>query len=121
MGMSEGERWALVCEPTLKRIEGKVDKLTETVITGNGKPSLVTRMENVERGISDAKTGQRSRSVKIGPLELNGYAISDVLKVGIFCALVWGAWLIVTDRQERLDTLKEIRQNRHAGDLSVTR
>jgi hypothetical protein len=47
MGMSEGERWALVCEPALKRIESGVSKLTEVVITGNGKPSLAAQVASL--------------------------------------------------------------------------
>ena len=111
--MDENERWTMVCEPTLKRIEDGVNKLNIVVISGNGKPSLVSRMETIEREAETGKAGQRSRSVELGPLKLNGYAMSDVLKVAILCALVWGAWLIISDKQERMEVLKEIRTARH--------
>ena len=115
--MNEGERWTMVCEPTLKRIEDGVNKLNIVVISGNGKPSLVSRMESIERDAENAKKGQRSRSIKAGPFELNGYAMSDVLKVAILCALVWGAWMIVTDRQERMEVLNRI--EKHAADRTA--
>jgi hypothetical protein len=123
--MKDEERWAMVCEPTLKRIEAKVDKvdgkmekLTETVITGNGKPSLVARLTALEASAETAgKTqaqGQRSRSVKVGPVEINGYAMSDVLKVAIFVAFLGCIWLFLNDRTERVKVLKELHSTHQA-------
>lgn len=113
--MDEGERWTMVCEPTLKRIEAGVNRLNTVVIAGNGKPSLISQIDELRRDQQDVKAGQRSRSVELGPLKLNGYAMSDVLKVGILCALIWAAWLLVTDRQERMDVLKEIRMEKRTA------
>ena len=114
--MNEGERWTLVCEPTLKRIEGQVNKLTEAVITGNGKPSIMARLTALEgeRPREPQSQGQRSRSVKVGPVEINGYAMSDILKVGIFVAFLACIWLFLSDRTERVQVLKELHSTHQA-------
>ena len=53
-------------------------------------------------------TGQRSRSVELGPIKINGYAMSDVLKVAIFLAFLGCIWLFLNDRVERVKVLKEL-------------
>lgn len=106
--MDENERWQMVCEPSLKRIEEAVKDLHTVVIRGNGKPSLLARMEHMERTIESKQSGQRSRSVELGPIKLNGYAMSDVIKVCILVALIYAIWGLTSDQRERQNLLQRL-------------
>jgi hypothetical protein len=46
--MTDEERWSNVCGPKLSDIETKVDKLITVVVEGNGKRSLVQRVNQLE-------------------------------------------------------------------------
>jgi hypothetical protein len=100
--MTEHERWEMVCNPKLTRIEQGVDKLMEVVVTGNGKPPLVARVGQIEQHMDRVKIdGTRSRSLKVGPVEINGYALSDVAKVLLLLAFCLSIYLLITDREQR--------------------
>ena len=104
MTMTEHERWEMVCNPKLTRIEEGVNKLMEVVVIGNGKPPLVARVGQIEQHMERVKqegTGTRSRSIKLGPVEINGYAASDVVKVLLLAAFIASIYLLITDREDR--------------------
>ncbi len=117
--MTDAERFDMICKPTLARIEAGVNKLTEVVVTGNGKPSLVARVTSLE-GAEHKTTGQRSRSVRVGPVESNGYALSDVLKVAILVAFLGCIWLFLNDRVDRVNVLKELHATHQAMKTAST-
>jgi hypothetical protein len=112
--MNETERWNEVCKPTLDRIDRGVAKLMEVVVTGNGKPALTARVEALERG-GGADNGVRRKTVKVGPVELNGYAMSDIIKAGIAVALLACVWMLIADRSERVKAWQEIKAIRSTG------
>ena len=103
MSVDENERWTMVCEPTLKRIESAVDKLTVAVVIGNGKPSLLARVDGLEKTAAEAvvNTGTRSRSLELGPLKINGYMASDLVKIVLVIMFGVSLWFMFTDRAER--------------------
>jgi hypothetical protein len=105
--MNEAERWQEVCKPRLERIDSGVQKLVEVVITGNGKPGLVARVDALERAADGS--GTRRKSVKVGPVEINGYMMSDVIKAAVLVALLASAWLLVADRRERAEVLAKVK------------
>jgi hypothetical protein len=105
--MTESERWQDVCKPALERIDRNVEKLVEVVITGNGKPALTARVDALERAADGA--GTRRKSVKVGPVEFNGYMMSDIIKVGVLVVLLTGAWLLIADRRERAEVLAKVK------------
>ena len=108
--MTENERWAEVCKPALDRIDRNVSRLVEVVITGNGKPPLTQRVDALEHSApADSNKGSRRKSVKVGPVEINGYQMSDIIKAAVLVALLACVWLFVTDRRERLETLAQIK------------
>lgn len=46
--MTEGERYELVCKPALVELKHSMDRLTEAVLIGNGKESLISRVGKLE-------------------------------------------------------------------------
>jgi hypothetical protein len=47
--------------------------------------------------------------VRVGPVEINGYMMSDIIKVAVLVALLAGAWLLVADRRERAEVLAKVK------------
>lgn len=58
MTMEEGERFEMVCKPTLERIEKKVDDLHACVMLGNGEPSLREQVRNHRRILNRLERGE---------------------------------------------------------------
>ncbi len=86
--MTDDERFNLICSPSLKRIEEKIDSLHHTVAVSNGKPSVLARLDVLEKTtpITEAKP---ARMLKIGPFELNGYGLNDIVRATVVVMVLW--------------------------------
>lgn len=89
MSMTDSERFDMVCSPALKRIEGKLDSLHHTVAVSNGKPSVLARLDAIERSTPLATGAKPARMLKIGPLELNGYGLNDIVRAAVVFGVLW--------------------------------
>jgi hypothetical protein len=118
MQMTENERYELLCGPKLKAIEDGLNNLVKVVTISNGKPSLLSRMDTQEVALQNhvAKettdtanaANQRSRSFKFGPLEINGYMASDVVKFVLVILFAVSLWFLFSDRSQRNEILNEL-------------
>jgi hypothetical protein len=90
--MNEDERYHEICKPALDGIRGDLDLLKKHLILGNGKPSLLNRVDALERG-ADKATGaaaKEARSFAIGKLiVLKGYGPNDVIRIVIVLGVLW--------------------------------
>jgi hypothetical protein len=93
MPLSDKDRYDVVCKPQLEAMTIKLDRLLTCVVTGseNGQ-GLMQRVKTLEDIAQDESKGRRSRYVKMGPVVINGYAASDVMKFVILIAVAWLLW-----------------------------
>ena len=89
----------------IDRVEKNTDTLVKDVSTGNGKPAIKERMAVAEVKIdelmqhpklsegADTRGDVRSKGVKLGPLEINGYTASDVGKIGLGIGVAFMIWM----------------------------
>lgn len=92
MTMTDAERFDLICSPALKRIEDKIDGLHHTVAVSNGKPSVLARLDVLEKASTAAPSPAPvapARVLKLGPLELTGYGLNDITRAVIVLGIIW--------------------------------
>ncbi len=86
--MTEDERWKEVCSPALSRIRDDLDLLKKHLIIGNGKPSLLNRVDALEK--AEAKPAKDNRVFSIGKLVvLRGYGANDVARIVVVLGVLW--------------------------------
>jgi hypothetical protein len=104
--MQDKERYDELCKPAFAEIRSDLDLLKKHLIVGNGKPSLLTRVEMLE---VRPKSSPDGRTVRIGKLvELRGYGLNDVVRAAVLLGILWLLYLNITERLAR---------NGIAGDL----
>jgi hypothetical protein len=96
MTMTDNERYELICKPTLQAIKEGQDDLKElfedlhhTIAVSNGKPSLLSRVDNLEKAAAAQPEPKPTRSVKFGPIELTGYGLNDISRAAVVVCVLW--------------------------------
>jgi hypothetical protein len=101
MTMTDAERFELICNPALARIEAKLEDLHHTVAVSNGKPSVLARVDALEKATSALASAEKAlpappaipppavRVLKLGPIELQGYGLNDVVRLSVVVVLLW--------------------------------
>ena len=96
MTMSDNERYELICKPTLQAIKEGQDDLKElfedlhhTIAVSNGKPSLLSRVDALEKTAAVPPEAKPARMLKIGPVELNGYGLNDIVRAAVVVMVLW--------------------------------
>lgn len=94
MSNEHDEFYKTFCQPAFERIEAKVDGLIKTITVSNGKPSLISRVEDVERLAHQplAQKTIKEFSLGKGGLKTKGYSGRDMgiilMGVGVFALVV---------------------------------
>jgi hypothetical protein len=98
MTMTDAERFELICNPALARIEAKLEDLHHTVAVSNGKPSVLARVDALEKATEALASAEKAlpvpvaaptRMLKLGPIELQGYGLNDVVRLSVVLVLLW--------------------------------
>lgn len=98
MSELEAVRYTDICKPQFEGLDkrctamdGKLDVLTKHLIIGNGKPSLLNRVDTLERCIEKGVAAPKdTRSLSIGKLiVLKGYGANDVIRIVIVVGVLW--------------------------------
>jgi hypothetical protein len=116
--MNDDERFNLICSPSLKRIEEKLDSLHHTVAVSNGKPSVLARLDVLEK-TPPATEAKPARMLKIGPLELNGYGLNDIVRAAVVVGVLWIAVTSYMGQAKTAQMLEGIKAMKAATDIAA--
>lgn len=88
--MDESERYTEICKPQFETINDKLELLTKHLVIGNGKPSLLNRVDTLEKCAEKGAAPKDSRSLSIGKLiVLKGYGANDVARIVVVICVLW--------------------------------
>ena len=89
--MNESERYTEICKPQFESINENLALLTKHLVIGNGKPSLLNRVDALEKCAEKGQSVPKdNRSLSIGKLiVLKGYGANDVVRIVIVLGVLW--------------------------------
>jgi hypothetical protein len=89
--VNESERYTEICKPQFEEINKNLALLTKHLVIGNGKPSILNRVDALEKCAEKrSEQPKDNRSLAIGKLiVLKGYGSNDVIRIVIVVGVLW--------------------------------